>query len=140
MISIHREDALHSFKSTGFSASKHLKVTFIGEPGVDAGGLLREFFELLLRQIASNNSLFRGSEISRVPNHNIIELSKKTYFYIGCMFAASIVHGGPGSSFLSHSVADYILKGFDKVNVSFDDVPDLFIREKLIKVSFIEVK
>ena len=29
---------------------KHLKVTFVGEPAVDAGGPLREYFHLLLRE------------------------------------------------------------------------------------------
>ena len=37
---------------------KHLKVTFIGEPAVDAGGPLREYFHLLLRELAENSSLF----------------------------------------------------------------------------------
>ena len=49
------EDALNCFKR-GIPASKHLAITFLGEPAVDAGGPLREFFRLLLGEISRNNS------------------------------------------------------------------------------------
>lgn len=48
------EDALHHFKQ-GVNENKYLKVTFGGEPGVDDGGLLHEFFHLLLFCISRNN-------------------------------------------------------------------------------------
>ena len=92
------EDALHHFKS-GLPTTKHLRITFLGEPAVDAGGPLREFLQLLMSEIARNNTLFCGDETARVPNHNMVELSKKTYEYVGSMLAVSIVHGGPAPYF-----------------------------------------
>lgn len=44
-------DALHAVKN-GLDVTKHLRVTFVGEPAVDAGGPLREFFHLLMISIA----------------------------------------------------------------------------------------
>ena len=41
------KDALNRFMS-GLDEKKHIKVTFVGEPAVDQGGPLREFFHLLL--------------------------------------------------------------------------------------------
>jgi len=55
------EDALNYFRR-GIPVSKHLHVSFLGEPAVDAGGPLREFFHLLLGEICRNNTLFCGTE------------------------------------------------------------------------------
>ena len=63
------EDALKRFKS-GIDEKKHIKVTFVGEPAVDQGGPLREFFHLLLCAIGQNNSLFCGNEGSRVTQYD----------------------------------------------------------------------
>ena len=128
------EDAYHYFKC-GFSADKHLHVTFLGEPAVDAGGPLREFFHLLMRAICKNNTLFCGTETARIPNHSMIELSKKSFEHVGCMLGASIVHGGPAPAFSAHAVADYIINGIDCVKAKVEDVPDPSIKNKFKKVS-----
>lgn len=52
-------NVLHKLRN-GLDLSKHLKVTFVGEPGVDEGGPLREFLFLLISSIAQNNTLFQG--------------------------------------------------------------------------------
>ena len=93
------EDALHRFKS-GLDVNKYLKVTFVGEPAVDEGGPLWEFFHLLISSISHNNNLFCGDEASRVPRLNMTELEKKTYYYVGMMLALSLVHGGPAPHLL----------------------------------------
>ena len=99
------EDALSRFKS-GLNERKYIKVTFVGEEAVDQGGPLREFFHLLLCAICGNNSLLCGDEASQFPVHNMLELSKKTYFYIGAMIATSLVHGGSAPQFFSPCVYD----------------------------------
>lgn len=63
------KDALNKFQR-GFDVSKQIQVTFLGEPAVDAGGPLREFFRLLLSEIAANGTLFYGAENARLPCHN----------------------------------------------------------------------
>ena len=128
------EDALDYFRR-GIPTSKHLRVTFFGEPAVDAGGPLREFFRLVLGELSRNNSLFCGVETARAPLHNVIALSKKTFKYVGCMLAASLINGGPAPGFFADFVADYIVYGIDKVKVNVQDVIDPGMKEKLIKVN-----
>ena len=127
------EDTLHILHG-GHDTTKHLKVTFVGEPAVDAGGPLREYFHLLLRELAQNSSLFCGPCTSRAPKHNISELEKGTFYYIGVIIALSIIHGGPGPTFLSSAVADYIVSGFKGVKAMACDIPDPFISDSLQKV------
>ena len=43
------DDTLHAFRE-GLNMSKYLKITFLGEAAVDAGGPLREFMHILLRE------------------------------------------------------------------------------------------
>ena len=88
-----------------------------------------------MSEIARNNTLFCGDETARVPNHNMVELSKKTYEYVGSMLAVSIVHGGPAPHFLAHGVADYIMYGIDHVNARVEDIPGVMVKDKLMKVS-----
>ena len=128
------EDALDYFRR-GIPTSKHLRVTFFGEPAVDAGGPLREFFRLVLGELSRNNSLFCGVKTARAPLHNVIALSKKTFKYVGCMLAASLINGGPAPGFFADFVADYIVYGIDKVKVNVQDVIDPGMKEKLIKVN-----
>lgn len=127
------EDALHQFKHK-ILPSHHIRVTFLGEPAVDAGGPLREFFCLLMSAIGRNNSLFCGEMSSRIPTHNVLELTKNTYKYVGIMIVSSIVHGGPAPRFFAHCVADYIVFGIDHVKPKLEEVLDLVIKNKLRKV------
>lgn len=129
------EDALHRFHM-GINFNKHLHVTFVGEQAVDAGGPLREFFSLVMKEIALNNSLFAGDDTSRVPVPNITALEKETYQYIGQMIAASIIHGGPAPTFFAPSVVEYILCGLKGAQPDINEVPDYRIRHKLEVVSF----
>ena len=92
------------------------------EPAVDTGGPLREFFHLLLMSVAENSTLFCGPSNARTPNHNVLELQKMTFYYVGVFFALSIFHGGPAPTFLSSAVADYILYGIKKVKAGPKDV------------------
>ncbi|XP_065887268.1 uncharacterized protein [Dysidea avara] len=127
------EDVLSCFKR-GFPVSKHLRVTFLGEPAVDAGGPLREFFHLLLGEICGNNSLFCGPDTARVPLHNVAALTKQTFKYIGYMIGASLVNGGPSPSFFANIVADYILYGIERTKVKLEDVVNLNMQRKLTKL------
>ena len=92
---------------------------------------MREFLRLAMCEILSNNTLFHGSATARVPTHNMVHLSKKTYYYVRQMFAISLVHGGPAPSCLANPVADYFLYGSERVKA---DVPDMEIQMKVQQV------
>ena len=109
----------------------------VGEPAVDAGGPLREFFHHIISEIAENNSLFCGITTARIPRHNVVELEKKTYYYVGVVSALSLIHGGPAPQFFSDSVADYIVNGIEGVNPVIGEVPDDEIRKSLDEVCLV---
>ena len=75
-------DTLHIIRRGKVNLGNHLKVTFIGEPAVDAGGPLREFFQHIISEIAENNSLFCGITTARTPRHNVVELEKKNLVHL----------------------------------------------------------
>ena len=68
---------------------------------------------------------------SRAPKHNISELENRTFYYIGVII---VIHRGPGPTFLSSAVADYIVSGFKGVKAMACDIPDPFISDSLQKV------
>ena len=81
-------DTLHQLRC-GLDVSKHLRVTFVGEPAVDSGGPMREYLHLLMSSIAHNNSLFCGEDSQRIPEHNVVELEKNLYRINFCTFPCS---------------------------------------------------
>jgi hypothetical protein len=82
---------------------KKPQVQFIGEEGLDCGGLLREFFSLLFKdtEVFDKNSFVVNSRL----------LDQKRYLLAGKAVATSIVHGHPGPRRLNKHVVTYILTG-----------------------------
>ena len=74
---------------------KHIKVSFVEDVAVDEGRPRREFLTLLIKSIAENNSLFQGEVDRWLPQPNLVELDKKSYFYVGVCIAMTLIHGGP---------------------------------------------
>ena len=128
-------DAMNRFR-TGIDEHKYLKVTFVGEPAVDDGGPLREFFHILMTSLSENNNLFCGPGDSRTPRKNVIEFQKKSFYQVGKMIAMSLVHGGPAPHFFSPPVADYICFGLLKIRASISDVQEADVRQALNEVLF----
>ena len=50
------------------------------------------------------------------------------------MIAASIIHGGPAQNLFAPCIADYITLGLDNVTPTLEEIPDMSITSKLIKV------
>lgn len=82
---------------------KHkLKVEFIGEEGIDEGGLSREFFSLLFRisPCFDGNTFSFSSEL----------LKKGHYRLLGKCVAYALALGHPGPRRLQSNVVDYVLQ------------------------------
>jgi len=61
------EDALNILSNGNLNFKKALKVKFVGEQGVDAGGVTKEFFQLIIRQIYDPAySMFNYNEETRM--------------------------------------------------------------------------
>ena len=115
--------------------SKHLKVVFLGEPGIDDGAPRREFFRLLLEEVGRNNMLFRGPLERRVPAHNVLAMQDELFFHVGQIMALSMIHDGPCVRWLAPPVVHYLL-GCDAAGCA-DDTPDHSIVTKVKAVCVI---
>ena len=69
---------------------------------MDEGGPWREFLTLLMRDIARNNSLFQGKLHQQLPRPILLELSRKSFYYVGLCIAMTLVQGGPVPRILCH--------------------------------------
>lgn len=92
-------------------------VIFVGEEGVDAGGLTREFFSLLFK----TTGVFDNENFSVRADL----LKKKTYHILGRITAKAIIFGHPGPRCLNAHIANYIInsKEPDIANVQIRDLP-----------------
>lgn len=50
------EDSMNQITNTNLSLKNPLKITFVGEPGDDAGGVKKEYFQILVKSIFNENS------------------------------------------------------------------------------------
>ena len=110
-----------------------IRVTLISEAAVDEGGPRREFFRLVLAELAQNNALFDGGEQRRIARHNIMELQGNSYLIAGRVIALSLMYGGPAPQFFASPVAEYLLDGTVH-SVCIEDVPDQSIQRSLFQV------
>ncbi|KAL6938672.1 hypothetical protein ACO0OL_001220 [Hanseniaspora opuntiae] len=89
--------ALYSDLNSKFKTGK-LNVTFVGEEGVDAGGLTREWYQLISRQMVSSEfSLFTPvsdeNNDTFIPNSNVPIDTKHLSYYEFCgMIMAKAIH------------------------------------------------
>lgn len=126
-------DARRAFKQPGFNDCIGVNVTFIGEPGQDAGGPTREFFRLVLKNMSEDGSLFTGPSCARALVHNVLALQHNDFHVIGHVISLSLWYGGGAPHFFSRSVVAYLLN--EPLDVDMvDEVPDYQIRSSLHKV------
>ena len=86
------EDALNELSRTDIKLQNPIKVKFIGEQGVDEGGVRKEFFLLFIRQIFDPNyGMFNYNTKTRLYwfNHYTFE-PKIKYELIGIIFGLAI--------------------------------------------------
>ena len=105
----------HLWKDSKLVLSRHnndytmgMRVTFVSEAAVDEGGPRREYFRLVLAELANNNSLFDGDSHRHVLQHNLIELEGNSFLIAERIIALSLVYGGPAPHFFARAVGEYI--------------------------------
>lgn len=130
------EDTVRTLKRN-IDLRKTIKITFLGEPGIDDGGPRREYLRLLMKEI-SEQSLLTGPPLCKVLTHNTLAMQKKLYRYIGEAIVMSVTQGGPGPMCFASSVVDYLQGGIERVRPRLDDVPNEMVKELLRKVSYID--
>ena len=134
-------DLFKKLKRKEIETKKIPDVTFIGEDGIDAEGLTKEFFSIVMNSLKCGTGgyvLFEGSDDHLLP---IIseEYHQSGYFkYVGQLIAMSVLHAGFGMTGISRTLSVYLASD-DVVesmcHLSISDVPDYGIQEILHEVS-----
>ena len=113
-----------------------VQVIFSEEEAADDGGPRREFFWLAVGAATSVSSLFSRPPSCKSVVQNTSALIEKFFLYVGNLIAMSLTQVGPGPVCFVEWMYDYWELGFDGVDISVDDIPDITIQDKLKEVSF----
>ena len=83
--------------------------------------------------------MFIGNETCKLFNHNLLALEQRNYFMYGQLCSLATLQGSPAPSFLSPTLADYIIFGeLSRAQSRIDDVFDKEARDKLKELKSIE--
>ncbi|XP_058626915.1 uncharacterized protein LOC131537474 isoform X1 [Onychostoma macrolepis] len=105
-----------------------LKITFLGEPGVDTGALRKEFLSTMVAGIEKR--VFEGdAKKGKMPKYSLNDLDNELFKVAGEIFAVSIAQGGPAPRFMQEWCYEYLVSG----NIKRDGVHDTEI-SPLIKM------
>ena len=121
------EDSLRKFTSDSEAIWYTFRIKFVGERGIDAGGLTREWFTSLVKEIFNPNyALFSPSSNGRSNRPNpasYVNPSHMIYFkFAGKIIARALIEGVPVSAHFSRSFLKQIL-GLEK-SISLRDLED----------------
>ena len=131
-ISVDADCALESciafFKSDRYDPSKPIRVVFDGQPGVDGGGLLRQFYSTVNSQLTASNSttrLFEGSEFNTLPKSTSETCLSEIFIIIGKIFSHNICQGGEGFPYLALPIYMYLVTGSINESMIYAKVEDI---------------
>ncbi|XP_016412951.1 uncharacterized protein LOC107744006 isoform X2 [Sinocyclocheilus rhinocerous] len=100
-----------------------LKVTFMGEAGVDTGALRKEFLTEMISGIETR--LFGIFPLPSSPSKYLLnDLDNGLFRVAGEIFAVSLAQGGPAPRFLQEWCYNYLLSG-NLENITMDNVNDM---------------
>ncbi|XP_077091356.1 G2/M phase-specific E3 ubiquitin-protein ligase-like [Siphateles boraxobius] len=100
-----------------------LKVTFIGEAGIDSGALRKEFLTEMINGIEKR--LFLGQR-AKSPQYSNSDLDNGLFRTAGEIFAVSLAQGGPAPCFLKEWCFFYLTnEEIDVHRICKDDVDDI---------------
>ena len=134
------QQMIRKYKHPSFDITQPLNVSFHDESGIDAGGITREYFSLLMQRLAKPTGtldLFEGTSGHLVPKHNYDYLSGGLFILVGKMLLHAILNKCNGVAGLSPAAVAYIINGTrDSAveHVVLEDIPDPVVQEQLKQV------
>ena len=132
--------ALAYYKHGHFNKEASVRVSMRRQPGVDTGGVRRQFFSTVFGDIAMSKSIqaFDGPVQRLRPSYRASNLSSGLLTTIGTMVGHSFLLDGYGFPYLSECCYYYIAGHFDKALtcISADDVEEQ-VRVLIHEVSFL---
>lgn len=134
-------DLFKKLKRKEIEAKKTPDVNFIGEEGIDAEGLTKEFFSIVMNALKCGTGgyvLFEGSDDHLLPVISEEYHQSGYYKYVGLLIGMSVLHAGFGMTGLSRALSVYLATD-DVVkaicHLSINDVPDYGIQEILREIT-----
>ena len=133
-------DLFKKLKHKELDVAKVPDVTFIGEEGIDADSLTKQFFALATCALSDGSGgyiLFEGGQDDLVP---IIseEFHQSSYFrYVGELIAMPVLHGGLGIVGVSRAVTNFMITDnmeMASCHLTVEDVTDYNIQQDVTEV------
>ena len=89
------DTTIHELVHKHYDLKKELKIQFVGEEGIDAGGVKQEFFQLIVREIFDlKYGMFTFNKETRLFWFNKHSLeSEQEYHLIGMIIGLAIYNG-----------------------------------------------
>ena len=134
------KQAARKYKNSSVDVTRPLNVSFKEEAGLDAGGLTREYFQLLIDRMQKKTSesitLFECCNGHLLPIHNYDFLSGGFFVLAGKMILHSILNKCHGVVGLCPAVIVYLITGSRDAAMEHItlDVPDPIYQDILGKV------
>ena len=135
-------DVFKKMKRGEVDAKTMVDITFIGEEGIEAEGLTKEFFTIIMNSLKSGTGgyvLFEGASDHLLPIINEEYHQSGFFKCVGQLIAMSVLHAGFGMTGVSRALSVFIATD-DMIkaacHLSVEDVPDYGVQEILREVSF----
>ncbi|XP_073779511.1 G2/M phase-specific E3 ubiquitin-protein ligase-like isoform X2 [Danio rerio] len=115
------------------SPKNPLRVTFIGEPGIDSGALMKEFLTEMMAGIEAK--FFEGGNSGKNLKYSTTDFQNDNYRTIGEIMAVSITQDGPPPNFFQEWIYNFISSGdIDKDQLSKATVTDADLLDLIEKI------
>lgn len=140
------QQVIRKYKNPAFDITKTLSVSFVGEPGLDGGGLTREYFHLLMQRLHTQCGTFNiveGRNGNLLPIHNYDILSGGLFMLLGKMILHAILNRCAGLPGLSPAIVSYLVSGSRDAAVEKltpEDFPDPVYQDKLQQVCILSTQ
>ncbi|XP_066926197.1 uncharacterized protein [Clytia hemisphaerica] len=119
-------DALTLYKDGDFDPCKPYFVRFNGQPGIDQGGVMKQYFAGIFTQMVTGadglKPIFEGEPGYLLPVYDSSLISSKMMEYTGKIFAHGIAMASTGPRLFSKVIFNYLCTGeLDYTLVSLND-------------------
>jgi len=120
------DDVVAFYKSQSFDESANIIVQFRGQPGADAGGILRQLYYNIFKIFNSCDDWFTGNPCRRLPANNTHLLLSGVFKIVGHIFAHAIIlsSGACGPKLLSPAIFWYLATGDLEATIPFISLDD----------------
>lgn len=122
-------EGLTNFEKTDLK--RHISVKFEGEPGIDAGGVKREFFDLIGAQLKNERHPFfkpimSNNRLQYMLNPELLKNKKQNvYMKVFGKFLANSILSMPNSYLIGVDFADAFIKTLYGYKIEFADLKEI---------------